>query len=96
MKQTIHPILAQFREDASSNRDLGDRFERLICRYLELDPIYKERFSGVWMWNEFPQKGNAAAYALQSRLPGELKGKLPTAEHLADIVRAEMEKEAIT
>ncbi len=56
-KQTIHTILAQFREEASSNRDLGDRFERLICRYLELDPIYVERFSRVWMWNEFPRKG---------------------------------------
>ncbi|MES2922213.1 MAG: PDDEXK nuclease domain-containing protein [Verrucomicrobiota bacterium] len=32
-----------------------------------------------------------AAYALQSKLPGELKGKLPTAKQLADIVRAEME-----
>lgn len=32
-----------------------------------------------------------AAYALQSKLPGELKGKLPTARQLADIVRAEME-----
>lgn len=32
-----------------------------------------------------------AAYALQSKLPGELKGKLPSAKQLADIVRAEME-----
>jgi len=32
-----------------------------------------------------------AAYALQSKLPGELKGKMPTAKQLADIVRAEME-----
>ena len=55
--QTIHSILAQFREEARSNRDLGDRFERLICRYLELDPIYAERFSNVWMWNEWPRKG---------------------------------------
>jgi len=55
---TIHTILNQFREAASSNRDLGDRFERLICRYLELDPIYAERFSNVWMWNEWPGKGN--------------------------------------
>ena len=45
MKQTIHTILDQFRGEAASNRDLGDRFERLICRYLELDPIYVERFS---------------------------------------------------
>jgi predicted nuclease of restriction endonuclease-like (RecB) superfamily len=32
-----------------------------------------------------------AAYALQSKLPGKLKGKLPTAKQLIDIVRAEME-----
>lgn len=32
-----------------------------------------------------------AAYQLQSKLPGELKGKLPTAKQLADIVRVEME-----
>jgi predicted helicase len=57
MKQTIHDILAQFREDKISNRELGDRFERLICRFLELDPTYKDRFSNVWMWNEFPKKG---------------------------------------
>ena len=29
---------------------------------------------------------------LQSKLPGELKGKLPTAKQLAGIVRAEMEE----
>ena len=38
-KQTIHTILAQFREEMTSNRVLGDRFERLIFRYLELDPM---------------------------------------------------------
>lgn len=56
--RSIHGVLAQFREEATSNRDLGDRFERLICRYLELDPLYVERFSQVWMWNDFPKKGN--------------------------------------
>ncbi|MEI8373971.1 MAG: PDDEXK nuclease domain-containing protein [Planctomycetota bacterium] len=33
-----------------------------------------------------------AVYELQSKLPGELKGKLPTAKQLADIVRVEMEE----
>ncbi len=32
-----------------------------------------------------------AVYQLQSKLPGEFKGKLPTAKQLAGIVRAEME-----
>jgi phage baseplate assembly protein W len=30
MKQTIQDILEIFREEAASNRDLGDKFERLI------------------------------------------------------------------
>ena len=33
-----------------------------------------------------------AVYQLQSKLPGEFKGKLPTAKQLASIVRAEMEE----
>lgn len=55
---TVHSILEQFREDARHNRDLGDRFERLIRRYLELDPLYTDRFSHVWMYNDFPHKGH--------------------------------------
>lgn len=54
---SIHDVLTQFREAATSNRDLGDRFERLIARYLELDPLFAERFSKVWLWNEWPQRG---------------------------------------
>lgn len=54
---TIHDILAEFRDAALNNRDLGDKFERLICRYLTLDPQYAERFSNVWLWNEWPRKG---------------------------------------
>ncbi|MBX7132607.1 MAG: DEAD/DEAH box helicase family protein [Fimbriimonadaceae bacterium] len=71
----IHDILEQFREDARSNRDLGDRFERLILRYLQLDPIYADRFSNVWMWNDWPLKGNVADVGIdlvaQDRATGE-------------------------
>jgi predicted helicase len=55
---TLDTILEQFRDDARSNRDSGDRFERLILGYLQLDPLYLDRFSAVWMWNDFPGKGN--------------------------------------
>jgi len=41
--KSIHDVLAQFREAASSNRDLVGCFERRICRYLELDPSYGEQ-----------------------------------------------------
>ncbi len=54
---SLATILNQFRSDARSNRDLGDRFERLIVSYLTLDPIYADRFSKVWMWNDWPKRG---------------------------------------
>jgi predicted helicase len=58
MSTTIHSILAQFRDAATSNRDLGDKFERLIAAYLKTDPIYKDKFSNVWLWSEWPNRGN--------------------------------------
>lgn len=58
MPTTLQTILDQFREDKRNNRDLGDRFERLIHRFIELDPLYAERFDKVWMWNDWPEKGN--------------------------------------
>lgn len=54
---TLATILAQFRDDARSNRDLGDRFERLMLGYFQMDPIYTDRFSAVWLWNDWPEKG---------------------------------------
>jgi len=33
-------------------RDLGDRSERLIARYLQFAPLFAGQFSNVWMWNE--------------------------------------------
>jgi len=74
-KQTIHTILDQFRDEARSNRDLGDRFERLIHRYFELDPIYADLFSRVWMWNDWPLRGNVPDVGIdlvaQERATGE-------------------------
>jgi predicted helicase len=58
MTTTIHTILEEFRQAAIHNRDLGDMFERLIAKYLVTDPLYKEQFSNVWLWQEFPKRGN--------------------------------------
>jgi len=54
---SLQTILDQFREDARNNRDLGDRFERMMLRFFEVDPIYADRFDKVWMWNDWPDKG---------------------------------------
>jgi len=57
-KQSIHNILEYFREEAANNRDLGDKFERLIVSYLKKDPLYAELYSDVWLWSEWPLRGN--------------------------------------
>lgn len=41
---------------ALDERDKGDKFERLMRSYLLTDRAYS--FSNVWLWNEYPQKGN--------------------------------------
>lgn len=51
-------MLKELRDAATSNRDLGDKFERLIASYLIIDPLYKEKYSDVWLWNEWPSRGN--------------------------------------
>ena len=55
---TVHHILEEFREAATSNRDLGDKFERLIATYLVTDPLYQDKYSDVWLWGEWPDRGN--------------------------------------
>lgn len=47
-------ILAKYRSLAFSERDKGDRFERLMQAYLLTDKQYADQFSNVWLWNEFP------------------------------------------
>ncbi|MCC6681133.1 MAG: DEAD/DEAH box helicase [Phycisphaeraceae bacterium] len=46
-----------------------------MYRFFELDPIYAERFSKVWMWNDWPDKGNVGDVGIdlvaQERATGE-------------------------
>ena len=54
MTTTVHDIIEDFRTLPVSARERGERFERLMIQYLRVDPIYTERFSGVWMWSDWP------------------------------------------
>nr|MBP7653263.1 DEAD/DEAH box helicase [Candidatus Dependentiae bacterium] len=47
-------IIEKYRKLAFSQRDKGDRFERLIQAYLKTDPKYAYTLKNVWLWNEFP------------------------------------------
>lgn len=49
-------ILDKYRKVSFSQKDKGDRFERLMKAYLLTDPKYAYKFKKVWLWNEFPGK----------------------------------------
>lgn len=44
-------ILAKYRAISFSERDKGDRFERLMQGYLKTDPKYAHLFRDVWLWS---------------------------------------------
>lgn len=50
----FNKILQGYREKSFSERDKGDRFERLMQAYLLTDPQYANQFKYVWLWDEFP------------------------------------------
>ena len=56
MISNFNKILKKYRQKAFSERDKGDRFERLMQAYLQTDPKYAFQFKNVWMWNNFPCK----------------------------------------
>ena len=47
--------LAYIREKAQSEHHKGKLFERLMQRYFSVDPLYKDRFSEVWLWSEWAE-----------------------------------------
>jgi len=49
-------VLTEFRKTAISTRDLGDKFEKLMLEYLNTDPLYKNKYSDIWLWMDWPDR----------------------------------------
>ena len=49
-------ILKKIRNESKSKSELGTRFENLIKDYFETDKFYKNRFTKVWKWMEWPDR----------------------------------------
>lgn len=49
----LNEILARYREDAASTRELGTKFEELIARYLKTNPQYSSILEWVCLWDGF-------------------------------------------
>jgi predicted helicase len=55
---SFNAILDKYRKLSFSERDKGERFERLMQAFLQTDPKYAFRFKNVWLWDEFPAKND--------------------------------------
>jgi len=51
---TFYEILNKYRNISFSERNKGDRFERLMQSFLLTAPQYQAVLKDVWLWNEFP------------------------------------------
>ena len=58
MSVTIQEVLGDLRSTALDTRDQGDKFERLMHSYLRTDPEWTAKFSDVWLWSDWPERGN--------------------------------------
>ena len=60
MAPTLFHVLDRIRQSTQGypERVKGQRFEILCKRFLETEPVYHERFSRVWLWDDWPYRGN--------------------------------------
>lgn len=54
MSKTIYDVLDEIKAKTQDERTKGAVFERLIQRWMTVDPFYSARYDKVWMWSEFP------------------------------------------
>ncbi len=55
MTDGFQQVLDHIRSIAESESEKGRLFERLMKTYFQQDPIYRDRFSEVWLWSEWAQ-----------------------------------------
>lgn len=51
---SFNDVLNKFRAEATSERDKGYKFEKLMKRYLQIEPQYQNVLNKVWLWKDFP------------------------------------------
>nr|WP_046284139.1 DEAD/DEAH box helicase [Mycobacterium sp. UM_NZ2] len=56
---SIHEVIEAFRK-APSNSERGTKFEQLMVRYFELDPMLSQQYDAVWRWIDWPGRDGKA------------------------------------
>ena len=52
----FNQILEKYRAESYSERDKGNRFERLMQAFLQTYPMYRNKLEHAWLWKEFPYR----------------------------------------
>jgi predicted helicase len=68
---SFQQILEKYRQISYNPKDKGDKFERLMQRYLQTDPVYCDELKHVWLWDEFPYKAQLGGVDLGIDLVAE-------------------------
>ena len=50
---TVDELLKKYRSAEISECNKGAKFERLMKNFLLTNPVYRGKFSDVWLWSEF-------------------------------------------
>nr|WP_236722306.1 DEAD/DEAH box helicase [Prescottella equi] len=53
MSGSVHEVIEAFRQ-APSNSERGTKFEQLMVRYFQLDPMLSQQYDAVWRWIDWP------------------------------------------
>lgn len=56
----INYVLDKLYFSATDEHDKGDKFERLVRKWLLTEPVHADRFDEVWRWMDWPERGNRA------------------------------------
>lgn len=74
--QTFADVFDDLYFSATSQSDKGTKFERLLKRYLQVEPKYADQFSQVWLWQEWPDRNGLVDTGIdlvaEDRYTGEL------------------------
>jgi predicted helicase len=52
---SVHDVIEAFRQEPS-NSERGTKFEQLMVRYFELDPMLSQQYEAVWRWIDWPER----------------------------------------
>lgn len=50
----ISRILDEIRKTSSSEKEKGDKFEKLMLQFFKKEPTYSAQFKNVWLWSNWP------------------------------------------